>query len=903
MPFGLVDASPCLVLLVSGNADGMCTTFRYPRRYLADCRPRTERLHSRVHQISFTALLSVAVFTSHVLAAPSDINSTLPDRESIDLVKAAIAVEVASCPRTIPKDQTSISIGSHMGVCREFAASRATPLSRTCKSALAFGAASRTASGVVVPFRADAAAPTGEVLFELSSYLDAESALLDFRFRIDFGDDDRSLVGVGAQLLVTTINEHVLETRQYMSWLELRGRGDVPIHLRSRPTMIAEQFGADYHTEAGINTHRVTAIGLKLDFARRLRLGKSAIGTLTIESAIVTKASPTTADHLQEQIREQEKRRIAFATKEWRDEIRCAKQPASERGFDDAPLNQEAMAGDSSSVRVIQLGKGGRRFFEAQFALDSSSLNKDKLQAFVTLPLRRRINLDGQTLRSYCSASPALQGVLARPNRLRWILQDTHGNRVEGPAPSISDGTTADGSPWIPVELSPTNLAPMPMGFSEPSFVPTVDKLEFAFYVSRGAEKLTRLPGTVEGTVICTLPEIGPTNTSRRDYSDIRLVNGVQEKFYRDLDALAEETWKHGRIGLVTVLFDFYTWNSSEYRQFRTWNYDSLAQLRRVTRNWAEGEHPEWVLDRRHQDAMVENAVRPLIRHLLALNTKYPGTVRAIELANEPDNAEGIITATNFPLAAAFLARLTAVAQEEIDRAESLGMIRHVDTTIGFRRAEDYWRFWEPLVKKWPRRPSVTQVHYYDDFSERGGISLLTNRPTQISQLSGLHTSSFLSALGTQKLLVGEAQGEGPPEENDKVGAYLTHGLRSGLRGVAFWQLKNIDQDDDGFRVDLGSLNRWWATSNCSAFAEWTGVNLAWLNYGRDFGQDAYEPDHYGISSSRSRLWLRSLLEKLDVPSGCQAILRVFVGTDWRTGLEFVERQRTKKATLVRGRK
>lgn len=157
----------------------------------------------------------------------------------------------------------------------------------------------------------------------------------------------------------------------------------------------------------------------------------------------------------------------------------------------------------------------------------------------------------------------------------------------------------------------------------------------------------------------------------------------ARREFFVDLDALAEEAVRDGRIGLVPVLFDFYTWNGSRHRDFRTWAYDADAQLFRYEREWDEGEHLAGIVDSRHQTSLVDNVVRPVIRHLLELNAAHPGLIRAIDLANEPDNAEAVMTARDFPLARAFLERLVGVASDEIERAKKLGMSQPVAVTIG----------------------------------------------------------------------------------------------------------------------------------------------------------------------------------------------------------------------------
>ena len=95
--------------------------------------------------------------------------------------------------------------------------------------------------------------------------------------------------------------------------------------------------------------------------------------------------------------------------------------------------------------------------------------------------------------------------------------------------------------------------------------------------------------------------------------------------------------------------------------------------------------------------------------------------------------------------------------------------------------------------------------------------------------------------------------------------------------------------------VDLRALNHWRSRASrrasSSEFGAWSGLNLPWLNYGRDFGTDPTAAGSSGYSADVSRAWLRNLLSLVPVTALSRRqndlFLRIFVGTDWRQGLTY----------------
>jgi hypothetical protein len=242
------------------------------------------------------------------------------------------------------------------------------------------------------------------------------------------------------------------------------------------------------------------------------------------------------------------------------------------------------------------------------------------------------------------------------------------------------------------------------------------------------------------------------------------------------------------------------------------------------------------------------------------------------------------MTPARFDAALQFLGRLCARTAAELGRAKRAGMKDEVDITIGFRRSEDYQRFWQAKISAWHCPLATTEVHFYDDFAARDGVVLLNPGDSTPSAASQSKLQSLLSFVPSSQLWVGEAEGH-------SVDRYVRQALERRLKGVAFWQLRSVDKNDDGFLVDLPGL---WATMHehgqaIRAHGAWIGLNLPWLYYGRDFGTDEYNPATSGVSMPVNRAWLRQLLQHAGPKAGATpVVLRVFVGTDWRTGLEYV---------------
>jgi hypothetical protein len=166
---------------------------------------------------------------------------------------------------------------------------------------------------------------------------------------------------------------------------------------------------------------------------------------------------------------------------------------------------------------------------------------------------------------------------------------------------------------------------------------------------------------------------------------------------------------------------------------------------------------------------------------------------------------------------------------------------------------------------------------------------LLNKHGSSITAGSRANTYAFLRDLAKTPLYVGEAEGH-------SVLDYIRAASRAQFTGLSFWQLRNEDFNDDGFVIDLHQMNDWRAQSTeqgPDGFANWVGVNLAWYQYGRDFGEDRYEPAHWGFSVLTSRMWLRRSLSRLIDRAAARPqgplLVRAFVGTDWRAGLVYEE--------------